>query len=454
MKSPAELRASEAEFTSQGDTAGKRNNKIVVSKSNGVFLKTDDGRELLDMQMFNSSANFGYGSPTHHDAVVNQLEDLPGIGSEYQSAARIELAAEIALSVQDRFGKKGRVHFSVSGAQAVEDALKVVAVATGSRSVFAFEGSYHGRTLAAASVSSSYRYRHKFGGDHRASFVPFPYCYRCPYGKSLSECGYYCVSQFERLFESEFAGIRDPSGALEYTAFLAEPVLGRGGYIAPPPEYFPRLKEVLSKYGVLLICDDIQMGIYRTGKLWSLENFKVEPDILLFGKALTNGLFPVSGLWAREPLLDPSVWTPSSAHATFAGHPVGMAAGLATFSIMRSTDFEQMAERVGGLIEDGLRRIANNEPSIGRVDRLGLAISVEFCHPASRRPWGERASAVKEAALQADSCPDTLSTPLGLLLTVGGYHDNIITLSPAVTMTEHEVHLFLDLFEKYLKAVQ
>jgi 4-aminobutyrate aminotransferase-like enzyme len=442
----------EREYSSQGDTAGKRRDKIVISSADGNFLTTIDGRRLLDMQMFNSSANFGYRSPPHHDAIIQQLEVLPGIGSEYQSATRIELAAEIGLSVMDRFGRHGRVHFSVSGAQAVEDALKVVAVATGGRSVFAFEGSYHGRTLAAAAVSSSYRYRHRFGGDQKAHFVPFPYCYRCAYGKTYPGCNYYCIDQFERLFESEFAGIREPSGRLEYTAFLAEPVLGRGGYISPPPEYFSRLKGVLDRYGVLLICDDIQMGLYRAGKLWTFENFAVEPDILLFGKALTNGLFPVSGLWARDPLLDPANWTPSSAHATFGGHPIGMAAGLATFALIRSQDFEQAAESLGNAIEQGLESLAAKEPAIGRVDRLGLAISIEFCHPGTERPWPELAHKLKEAALLANLPPASSAEPIGLLLTVGGYHDNVVTLSPALTMSHEDGMLFLEMFEKYLST--
>ena len=452
MRSPSDLREVEREFCSQGDTAGRRAEKIVVVRASGCFVETDDGRRLLDMQMFNSSANFGYGSPAHEQALKDQLTALPGVGSEYQSAARIELAAEIAISVLDRFGRKGRVHFSVSGAQAVDDALRLVAVATGRRSVFAFQGGYHGRTIAASGISASYRYRHGFGPHDRAHFVPFPYCFRCPYGKDYPSCGHYCVSQFERLFESEAEGVRDAAGNVEFAAFVAEPVLGRGGYIPPPPEYLPRLKAVLDRYGVLLVCDDIQMGLFRTGRLWTLERFEVEPDILLFGKAITNGLFPVSGFWARDPLAEPDRWVPGSSHTTFAGRPIGMATGLATFRLLRSTDFESRAEALGEALETGLRNLAERHPEIARIDRLGLALSVEFCVPGTREAWPARTAGLREAALRATCGPSGSTDRVGLLLAIGGYRDNIITLSPSLTMTDEEVRLFLDLFERYLEV--
>lgn len=444
------LKEAQDRYCSQGDTAGKRKDKIIFERAEGSFAYTVDGRRLLDMQMFNSSANFGYRSAAHEYAIRTQLQQLPGIGSEYLTRQRIELSAAIAVSIEERFGVSGRVHFSVSGAQAVEDALKIVAVTTGRRSVFAFEGGYHGRTLAAAAISSSYRYRHRFGSEGRAQFIPFPDCFRCAYGKTFPNCEYYCLGQFKRLLENEFCGVKDSaSGALEFTAFIAEPVLGRGGYIAPPPEYFPRLRRILDEHNVLLIIDDIQMGFFRTGVLWSMERYGVTPDLMLFGKAITNGLFPVSGVWARNPLMAPAVWSPSSAHTTFAGHPIGMAAALATFSLIAANDFATKSEAAGRKLQSGLERMAIDRPSIARICRLGLALSIEICRPGSIAPWSELASEIKETCLRAEIEWGCNGQKTGIIITVGGFYDNMITLSPALTISDAEIEEFLGLFMKY-----
>ena len=191
--------------------------------------------------------------------------------------------------------------------------------------MFAFEGGYHGRTLGASAITSSYRYRRRYGhfGD-RAQFIEFPYHFRGPKGMSKEEYGELCVAKFARLFETEYNGVLDTkTGQAEFAAFYIEPIQGTGGYVIPPPNFFIELKKVLDEHGILLVVDEIQMGLYRTGKLWSIEHFGVQPDVLVFGKALTNGLNPLSGLWARDELINPTVFPPGSTHSTFNANPHG-----------------------------------------------------------------------------------------------------------------------------------
>jgi 4-aminobutyrate aminotransferase / (S)-3-amino-2-methylpropionate transaminase / 5-aminovalerate transaminase len=178
--------------------------------------------------------------------------------------------------------------------------------------MFAFEGGYHGRTLGASAITSSYRYRRRYGhfGD-RAQFIPFPYCFRCPYGKKPDDCGLYCVDQFARLFDTEYCGVWDSKErAAEYAAFYVESIQGTGGYVIPPPGYFEKLKRILEARKILLVDDEIQMGFFRAGRFWSIENFNVKPDVIVFGKAITNGLNPLAGVWAREKLINPEVFPP------------------------------------------------------------------------------------------------------------------------------------------------
>jgi len=253
--------------------------------------------------MWYSACNFGYRNERLKVAAMDQFDTLPQLAPQFLSETKVLLAQKICEACQSRFGVKGRAHFNVGGSQAVEDALKLIRNTTKKSLMFAYMGGYHGRTLGASAITSSYRYRRRYGHfSDRAHFIPYPYCYRCYYGKKRETCDFYCVAQFERLFETEYNSFYDAkANETEFVALFAEPVQGTGGYVIPPEGYFERLKRVLDRYKILLVSDEIQMGFYRTGKLWGIENFNVKPDLVVFGKSLTNGVNPLSALWARVP---------------------------------------------------------------------------------------------------------------------------------------------------------
>jgi 4-aminobutyrate aminotransferase-like enzyme len=204
-RSDAELLALEDKYCSHGDTVHYTNPPKIFESCEGSFLYDADGRRFLDLQMWYSAVNFGYRNPRLDAAARRQLDRLPQVASQYLHREKIELAAIIAQDAERKFASKGRVHFNVGGSQAVEDSLKLVRnFKKGKSLMFAFEGGYHGRTLGASAITSSYRYRRRYGhfGD-RAHFVPFPYHFRGPKGLSKEEYGHHCVRQFARLFESE-----------------------------------------------------------------------------------------------------------------------------------------------------------------------------------------------------------------------------------------------------------
>src|SRR5256886_15481773 len=325
--------------------------------------------------MWYSAASFGYANRRLGAALKDQVDKLPQLASQYLHAEKVELAAEIARLNESKFGLQGRVHFNVGGAQAIEDSLKIVRNATGKNLVFAFMGGYHGRTLAASAITSSYRYRRRYGHfSDRAHFVPFPYCFRCPYDKKREDCDLYCVKQFEKNFESEYNSFWDAkAGQPEFAAFYVEAIQGTGGYVIPPVGYFPALKRVLAERGILLVDDEIQMGFFRAGKFWAIENFDVVPDIVVFGKALTNGLNPLSGIWAREELINPDTFPPGSTHSTFASNPLGTAVALETLKMLEEEDFETSVMAKGAYFLEGLKELQKRHRIIGDVDGLGLA---------------------------------------------------------------------------------
>jgi len=313
-------------------------------------------------------------------------------------------------------------------------------------------GGYHGRTLGASAITSSYRYRRRYGhfGD-RAHFVFYPYCFRCLYGLERATCDLYCHQQFEKLFETEYNSVWDPKAkACEYGAFYIEAVQGTGGYVIPPPDYFKRLKQTCVEHNILIVDDEIQMGFYRTGKFWAIENFEIVPDIIVFGKALTNGLNPLSGLWAREELITPELFPPGSTHSTFSANTLGTAVALETLKMLEEEDYEKLANEKGAYLLAGLKQLQSRHPGIiGDVDALGLALRLEICKSDGKTPDRELTDRIFAEGLQGNL--EAGGRKYGLVLDVGGYHKNVFTLAPAFTITKDEMDLSLGLLDQLLR---
>jgi 4-aminobutyrate aminotransferase-like enzyme len=449
-----ELLRDEAKYCSFGDTVHYLDPPKVFARCEGSFLYDTDDRPYLDLQMWYSACNFGYANPRLNGALKRQVDTLPQLASQYVHREKVELAKRIAQRVEKTWSAKGRVHFNVGGSQAVEDALKLVRNASSGKSLmFAFEGGYHGRTLGASAITSSYRYRRRYGhfGD-RAQFVPFPYCFRCPYGKKREDCGLYCVDQFARLFDTEYCGVWDPkAGAAEYAAFFVEAVQGTGGYVIPPQGYFEKLKQVLEARKILLVDDEIQMGFYRAGKFWAIENFNVQPDVIVFGKALTNGLNPIAGIWAREELISPSAFPPGSTHSTFSSNPLGTAVALEALQLMSERDYETLTREKGAYLLDQLRDLQRRYAIIGDVDGIGMALRIEICAADGYTPDKAAVDRLVDEAMKGDL--EHGGKRYGLVLDVGGYYKNVITLAPSLDISYGEMDLAMNLLDQVLRRV-
>jgi len=447
----AQLLADEAKYSSFGDTVHYVDPPKIFRGCEGSYMFDTEGTPFLDLQMWYSAVNFGYANKRLNNVLKNQIDLLPQVASQYLHQTRIELAKTIAIDAKQKFGLDGRVHFNVGGAQAIEDSLKIVRNACNGKSLmFAFEGGYHGRTLGASSITSSYRYRRRFGHfGERAMFLPFPYPFRRPKGMTPEEYSDSCVRQFERLFETEYNGVWDPkTNQCEYAAFYVEPIQGTGGYVIPPPGFFKGLKKVLDKYGILMVSDEIQMGFWRTGKLWSIENFGVTPDIVVFGKALTNGLNPLSGLWAREELINPTVFPPGSTHSTFNSNPLGTSLGLEVIKMGYELDYETTVPAKGKHFLDGLRDLQKRHKEIGDVDGLGLALRAEICTDDGFTPNKALLDKMVDIGLAGDL--EHNGKKIGLVLDVGGWYKNVITFAPSLNITHEEIDLAISLLDQLL----
>lgn len=448
--SAKELLKLEEKYCSWGDTVHYVQSPNIFVDSKGSYLYDMNGIEFLDLQMWYSAANFGYKNNRLDSALKKQIDALPQLACQYLHKEKILLAAKIAKNMEKTFQEKGRVHFNVGGAQAVEDSLKIVRQHTGRNLVFAFMGGYHGRTLAASAITSSFRYREKFGhfGD-RACFVPFPYCFRCPYQKKKESCKLYCLRQFEKLFETEYYSfVNNKTRTCEFSAFYIEMLQGTGGYMYPPKNYFMELKKILDRYNILMVDDEIQMGFFRTGKLWAIEHFGITPDILVFGKALTNGLNPISGIWAKEKFLAPEVFPPGSTHSTFSSNTLGTAVGLETMNLIEESDFAVSIPEKGKYFLSCLKKLQKKYKEIGDVDGLGLALRVEMCEKDSFTPSKRLVDKMVEIGLSGKLSAG--GKKRGIIFDVGGYYKNVFTMAPCFYITKQEIDLGISLFEETL----
>lgn len=441
------LREKEAKYCSFGDTVHYSPVPKFFQNCEGSFLYDREDKPYLDLQMWYSAVNFGYRNQTIIDALKAQLDRLPQLACQYLHEEKVLVSEKLALECLRAFGLEGRIQFNVGGAQAIEDSMKLVRNATGKSQFMAFTGGYHGRTLGASEITSSYRYRRRFGHfSNRAHFVPFPYCYRCPYGKTLDSCDYYCVNQVERLFETEYNSFWDTkANEAEFVAFYIEPVQATGGYIIPPPEYFSRLQKILKERKILLVDDEIQMGFFRTGKFWALEHFGVQPDIVVFGKAMTNGLNPISGVWAKEALISPEKFPPGSTHSTFSSNPLGTAATLATLLWIEQQHYEKKVMESGAYFLRQIEILKTRHKTIGDVSGLGLALRIEVTKSDRFTPDRALADKIFEAGL-AGGIPSSRG-PMGLVLDIGGHYKNVFTLAPALDITTDEIDLGIELLD-------
>lgn len=441
------LRTKEQQVCSHGDTVHYSPLPKFFYGCEGSYLYDRSGQPYLDLQMWYSAVNFGYRNQMIIEAVKSQLDRLPQLACQYLHPEKILVSDRLAAECLRAFGSQGRIQFNVGGAQAIEDAIKLVRNTTGRSLFMAFTGGYHGRTLAASEITSSYRYRRRFGHfSNRAHFIPFPYCYRCPYGKSLDSCDYYCANQVERLFDTEYNSFWDHKAQeSEFVAFFLEPVQATGGYLIPPPEYIVRLKKILDERHIFLVDDEIQMGFFRTGRFWAIEHFGITPHIVAFGKSMTNGLNPLSGIWAEESLISPEKFPPGSTHSTFSSNPIGTAAALATLEWIDQRAYEERVADIGAYFLKRLQELKARHATIGDVAGLGLALRIEVTQTDRITPNKSLTDRIFEAGL-AGGIP-TIRGPMGLVLDIGGYYKNVFTLAPSLEITRDEIDLGLDMLD-------
>jgi 4-aminobutyrate aminotransferase len=420
----------DAKYVSPSYTRGY---PLVMARGEGAVVEDVDGNRFLDCAAGIAVNSTGHSHPDVVRAIVDQAQKfLHMSGTDFYYEPQVRLAEEIA-SIVPMPGDGVKSFFANSGTEANEAAIKLARYHSKRPFLIAFLGSFHGRTLGSLSLTASRAVQRKgFGPTTPGTFhAPYADCYRCPLGLKSEDCAAECLTYLE---DQVLVHLVSPE---EVAGIVVEPIQGEGGYLVPPKVFHERLRALTRKHGMLLIVDEVQSGMGRTGKMFASEHFGLEPDIMSIAKGIASGL-PLGVTAARATVMD---WTPGAHASTFGGNPVSCAAALATIKLLK----EQLitnAANVGEHLMAGLRQLQERHPLIGDVRGKGLMIGIEFVRD---RQTKERATTERDRIVDAMFARGVL---------VLGAGRNAIRLCPPLVLTKAQADACLQALDSAIGEVE
>jgi 4-aminobutyrate aminotransferase len=421
--------AYDAKFVSPSYT---RDYPLVAKRGRGALIEDVDGNTFLDFAAGIAVCSTGHCHPKVVEAIQRQAAELIHMsGTDFYYESMPQLAERLAKTVPGNEAK--RVYFGNSGTEAVEAALKLARYATRRDKFIAFYGAFHGRTMGALSLTASKAVQRKGFGALLAGVehIPYPYAYRCALGHTAETCG---VEILEHLERDIFKRLFDPE---EIAAIVIEPIQGEGGYVPAPKFFLQELQRICRRHGILLVVDEVQCGMGRTGKWWAHEHAGIEPDIVCSAKGIASGM-PLGAVVARESVMN---WKPGAHASTFGGNPVCIAAALATMDLLEGGYIEnarRMGEYLLGRIADWTKRFK----IVGDVRGRGLMIGVEIVRDQKTK---ERAPELRNKIVER-------AFHKGLLLLGAG--DTTLRLAPPLLIDEEQADFAIRTIEGCIAEVE
>ncbi len=418
-------------------SAQKSRRPIVIAGGQGAMFWDAEGRRYLDFASQLVNVNLGFGHPRVVRAIQEQAAEVCYVAPEFASGPRSALARAVAEVTP---GDLNRVFFTTGGATANEAAIRMARLATGRQKVITRRRSYHGATAGALSVSGDPRRRGAEPGVWGTVVAEDPFCYRCPFGLEYPACGIRCADHIGEIIEFE-----DPDTV---AAVIVETITGSNARIVPPPEYYPRLREICDRYGVLLICDEVMAGFGRTGRWFAIDHYGVVPDMMTLGKGITSGYVPLGAVAVSDRVASFFESNVLLTGATYSGHPLACAAGVATLAAYHEEGLIERARVLGERLIARLAEIGERHPAVGDVRGKGLFACIELVRDRATReplvPWTPRGAQEKHPAISAT---------LRAMLERGVYAYakwNMIMLAPPLVITEAELEGGLDAIDAAL----
>jgi 4-aminobutyrate aminotransferase len=409
-----------------------RDYPLVAARGEGAMVEDVDGNRFLDCAAGIAVVATGHCHPQVVEAIQRQAARLIHMsGTDFYYENMVELAERLAALAPG--GVPRRVYFGNSGTEAVEAAIKMARYHTGRGQFVAFLGAFHGRTIGSLALTASKSVQKKgffplMPGVHH---VPYAYCYRCAYGKTPDTCAVECARAIE---DQLFASVLPPE---DVAAIVVEPVQGEGGYIVPPKKFFDELRRIADQHGILLVFDEVQTGMGRTGKMFAAEHFGAVPDVVALAKGIASGM-PLSATVARAELMQ---WKPGAHASTFGGNPVSVAAALATLELLER-ELVDNAARVGAHMKARLDEFPRRFPFVGDVRGLGLMIGIELVRDQASR---ERAPDLRNRLVR-------MCFERGVLVLGAG--PNSVRICPPLVLTRDQADFAVDTIAECMQALQ
>ena len=405
----------------------KRVEPVVAERGDGALLYDADGTEYIDCFAGISVTNAGHHNTKVLEAAMAQAQKLVHACSYVYHVPSVGALAEKLAQITP--GRLQKTFFGNGGAEAIEGAFRLAKRYSGRREFLAIESSFHGRSYATLSVTGNSG-RKKGGGPYMpgVAFVPTPYCYRCFAETTPDVCDLLCARRVAEVARLHLSG--------DVCAFIAEPVMGEGGIIDPPDGYFKKVKEFLDEEGILFIADEVQSGFGRTGKMFAIEHYGVEPDIMTMAKGIADG-WPLSAFTAKPEIAD--AFQVGDHLSTFGGNPVSCAAALANIEFLQSGVIEDSA-RKGAELKARFQELAKTQPLIGDVRGKGLMIGVELIADPKTKAYGTAAAGfVRQYCLEHN-----------VLIGVGGNFGSVLRIQPPLVIDEQQIDTVYDTIEAAL----
>lgn len=390
------------------------------------YLYDSTGKQYLDCFAGVSVINCGHCNPAITDRICQQVKTLQHVCNIYLTDPFVRLAQRLAEVTP---GDLKKSFFCSTGTEANEGAALLATVATNNSEFISLRNGLHGRTKLTMSMTGISMWRTDPNPVGGINFAPNAYCYRCPLGKRFPECDYACANAIEDIIKTNTSG--------RVAAMIAEPIQGNAGIVTPPPGYFKRAKEILDRYGILLIIDEVQTGFCRTGKMFAIENYDVAPDIMTMAKALGNGT-PISAFIATEKVAN--TYTKPGA-STLGGNPVSSTAALATLDYLIDNKLADNAVARGAQLKAGLAELQKKYPIIGDIRGIGLMVGAELVH-SDKSPAAEETDYILEEMKNR-----------GFIVGKNGVARNVLAFQPPLVITEQNINDLLDALDLVLAQV-
>lgn len=409
----------------------------VITKAEGIYYWDHNEKKYFDMSSQLVNVNIGHGNQKVIDAIKEQAEKLAYIGPAHAVDVKSELSSKLLEIAPDNMGK---VFFTIGGAEANENAIKIAKMFTGRDKIFSRYRSYHGATYGASNLTGEPR---RFVSEPGIpGFVKFfdPYLYRSPIDfESEAEASQYYLEELRKQIIYE--------GRESVAAIFLETVTGSNGVIIPPKGYLKGVREICDEFGILMVCDEVMVGFGRTGEWFACDNWDVEPDLITFAKGVTSGYVPLGGVLVREDIADFFDENPLMCGLTYSGHPMGCAAGVATLEVYQEEELLENSKKMGEYLGEELEKLKEYHPSVGDVRYIGLFSSVELVKDKES----------KEALVPYGQDPNRIMPKILASLKEKGFstysHENIIIVAPPLIITKEEIKEAINILDQVLSEV-